>query len=414
MDSVVEYKGGDKKIGKSPTFNKALKDVIVEVQNRAGDLIRRFRSLAEAGGASTEQMLIMDDLKTKLDMDTPVEVTGDILSKTDISPFSAESVSLVVENPTSKTSVSIKFEYEHEAGFELTPGKRILLHVPAEYRTRIIRDVVLKHRKSHSRFMGRGWDPEGAYSRVLIREPRKNEWVGWVDPSGYNSDKFAEPRPATDPETEVLHDWVATVGKLNSELVSVENVGNGPNAVVNFHSIELVFFPELNALNFKEEIFSEGTQFIDLAKGVNLPSFGGGPNRDGKYPGALELNKYDLPGKIQNRESLVNARGELVVPLENGKRLLSVELAVGDTHPDGIRNKDGHIGTLGWAKIDMDIVKGGVVVDTLTRGANVPPAGVLFGGPTSMGGLKINGESLVITAKGDIAYVMGYRLAYAD
>jgi len=344
------------------------------------------------------------------------------LTPEDYAPFTEESIEHIFENPDRLTYTTLTFESGKPQGDELNPTKRMLYRIPKEYQGRVIRDVVLKHRKDPSRFSGNGWDSDGAYSRVLIKDTQTGEWRSWVDPAGYGSDKFAEPRSAHDPENEVLHDWITTVGKVNPSLISVENVGKTKLAVSNVHGLEVVFFPETEGVNYQEQIFSPGTEFVDLDKGMREPRYGGGPGFGGKYPGAVALGGWGYGGEgkpqIDNdptKPVYLDEQGRMHIKLQPGKKFVNLELAIGDTHSDGIQNKDGHTGTLGWAKIYAGLKNPTQEnVQYFMKHVNVPPAGVLAGGPEQADRVIQNGEEIVIDSRLDTSYLMGYRVAYQE
>jgi len=328
-------------------------------------------------------------------------------------------VKKVFETPSKETYSTIIFESENFGGDELEPSKRMLFVIPEEFRGRVIRDVILKHRKDPSRFSGDGWDPDGAYSRVLIKDSRTEEWKSWIDPAGNKSDKFAEPRSSSNPENEILHDWIATVGEVQPSLISIENVGQTEQAISNIHGIEVVFFPEKEGVSYQEQIFTPGTSFVDLDKQQNEPSYGGGPRYRGKYPNAVALDGWgrDQENTVidddSNKEFYLDRQGQIHIKLEPGKKFVNLELAIGDTHQDGIANKDGHIGTLGWAKIYAGLSrKGQMDKNNFMQNVNVPPAGVLAGGPEQTDSNIQEGDEIVIESKSDTSYLMGYRIAY--
>lgn len=367
-----------------------------------------------------EMQALSKQLQT-LETSTEAQLQANAEGNKAYAPFSPESIAYIFEKPNRRTYTTLTFESGKLQGDELAPTKRILYEIPEEYQDRGIRDIILKHRKDPGRFSGDGWDPDGAYSRVLIKDTETGQWKGWIDPVGYGSDKFAEPRPASDPENEVLHDWRATVGEVHPGLISVENVGKTELAVSNVHGLEVVFFPETEGVKYQQQIFSPGTEFVDLEdKHMREPRYGGGPAYGGKYPGAVALGgwRYGAEGKppIDNdptKPVYLDEQGRMHVKLEPGKKFVNLELAVGDTHPDGIQNKDGHTGTLGWAKIYAGLKSPGQE-DTqyFMRNVNVPPAGVLAGGPEQADRIVQDGEEIVIDSRSDTSYLMGYRVAY--
>jgi len=154
-------------------------------------------------------------------------------------------IDFVFENPEIESYVRVNYPFSEHDGRELKPGHSLLFVVPDEFKKRIVRDVVLRHRKDSKYAVDIGpdrHDPNGAYSRVELQSVDDGKWIEWRDPKGYNPDKFAEPRSAGNPEEEVLHDWIATVGAINADAVRVTNVGkNSDYSVSSVHGMEVVF-----------------------------------------------------------------------------------------------------------------------------------------------------------------------------
>lgn len=93
--------------------------------------------------------------------------------------------------------------------------------------------------------------------------------------------------------------------------------------------------------------------------------------------------------------------------------LASVE-AAGDTeHLDEVNPKTGRHTRLGWAKLWVGIKRAGSEdVEWFVPRANVPPQGVIAGGPDLEHSLIGEGDKLVIQSRDDTSYLMGWRLAY--
>lgn len=332
-------------------------------------------------------------------------------------------VDSVIQNPEIRSHTSLAYTLPETEGRELQAGHRLAFVIPQEYWHRIVRDVVLQHRKAEQYRKDIGpnkQDPHGAYSEVELHDSENDEWVGWKDPKGYNAVKYAEHRPAHDPENEVLHDWLATVGEVTADALRVTNRGdNSPYSTSQIHGLEIVFFPELEGVRYDERIYTPGTTFIDLESKRLLPTYGGGSHTEGKYPGAFALNQrssslYELgsdpgPGvEIQ--------RGRMVLALESGKELANVEISVGDTeHLANVSPKTGRRTRLGYAKLWVGIERAANQnTEWFIENANVPPQGVVAGGP-HLEQARINqGDRLVIESRQDTSYVMGWRLAYKE
>ena len=131
--------------------------------------------------------------------------------------------------------------------------------------------------------------------------------------------------------------------------------------------------------------------------------------------GGRKNNDSEVLNKVQSKSGWALENGQLEIELSNTKQFTGVEVACGDTHPDGKRNKDGHVGTLGWSKLSMGIRRAGSTkVDWFIDRQGVPPEGVLFGGPTMENFTAKPGDKLIVRADSDTTYVMGLRLWYKD
>lgn len=310
-------------------------------------------------------------------------------------------------------------EYE---GRELKPGHKIIFSIPDQFRHRIVRDLVLKHRKAtkyQKDIDPGGYDPYGAYSLVELNDLDAGRWVGWKDPEGYNPIKFAEPRSAGDPENEVFHDWVATVGRIKTDQVRVTNVGKDQAfSVSQIHGLEVIFFPELEDVNYDEKIYSSGTEFIDLNKNKTLPSYGGGERTGGIYEKAVVLNgseKRPFEVTTDSGRDVERYNWGVKIKLKKGK-LVQVEAAVGDTEYFGNQTSDKNT-RLGWAKLWVGIKRKNSNPDDIRwfiKNANVPPQGVIAGGPHIEQSDVNEGDELVIESRADTTYLMGWRLAYKN
>ena len=342
-------------------------------------------------------------------------------AKREKSELNDPSIDFTFENPEISSYTRINYSIPEYDGRELRPKHRLLFRIPEQFKSRIIRDVILRHRKDSKYTVNigsDGYDPNGAYSRVELHNSDTRQWTGWRDPAGYKTDKFAEPRSAGNPEEEVLHDWIAMVGPISADAVRVTNVGENPDfSISNVHGLEVVFYPEFKAINFKEQIYTVGTKFIDLDKKELLPEYGAGEFNEGRYVGAIALNRsapalFELskdPGPETKTED-----GKLIIKLESGKELLNIEVAIGDTEYLDHRNPETYRNTrLGWAKLWIGIrrVKTGNI-EWFVKNANIPPQGVIAGSPHLENSKIEPGDELILESRTDAAYVMGWRIAY--
>jgi hypothetical protein len=337
-----------------------------------------------------------------------------------------ESVDAIIDEPRVLSNTTLKYTLPEPEGRELRPGRSLVFMVPEEFKNKreaYLRDLVLMHRKGEKYVKDIGsdrHDPYGAYSRVEVHDQETGQWVQWVDPKGYSPDKFAEPRPSADPENEVLHDWVATVGKIRPDAIKVTNVGQSPDySVSQVHGVEMILFPELEGVKYNERIYTPGTSFIDLENNQSMPTYGGGSRTEGIYTQAIPLNLSSQPlyelGHDPGPEAQLTST-TLKIDLQPGQKIVQIEVSVGDTeHLDHINPKTNRQTRLGYSKLWVGIEKAGSGnIDWFIQNANIPPQGVIAGGPKPELSQVEQGDKLVIEARQDTAYVMGWRVAYEN
>src|SRR6185436_14379999 len=83
--------------------------------------------------------------------------------------------------------------------------------------------------------------------------------------------------------------------------------------------------------------------------------YGGGQAFQGKFPGAVVLGGGAAGAPAALPPGFALRGGALEVELPAGRIITGVDVAAGDSHPDGIRNKDGGWGTPGWSRMSMAI-----------------------------------------------------------
>lgn len=366
--------------------------------------------------------MLKEELEPDLSQDTKNEPNVSVRETAkENAEFNDPNIDFTFESPEIDSYTRINYSITEYEGIELRPEHRLLFKIPDQFKSRIIRDIILRHRKSSKYAVNigsDGYDPNGAYSRVELHNNDNGQWTGWRDPAGYKTDKFAEPRSAENPEEEVLHDWIATVGPISADSIRVTNVGGNPDlSISNIHGLEIVFYPEFKSIDFKEKIYTLGTKFVDLEKGDLLPTYGAGEFNEGKYVGSIALNRsepvpFELGKDLGTEARMENDR--LVIKLDQGKELLNIEVAIGDTEHLNSRNPETHRNTrLGWAKLWMGIRRAKTGnVEWFVKNANIPPQGVIAGGP-HLDNAKIElGDELILESRADASYVMGWRLAY--
>lgn len=324
-------------------------------------------------------------------------------------------IPIIPGNPKIIHSVlSAHINKECSIGFELNiilhPGEAIILHVPEEYQSKILDLITFLHRKTNKP-MNKKWDTEPAYSRVLVFDIKTKTWHYWGTkqfPGVSFGDKLAELREEKNPEVEALHDWVAYSGKIFPGLICILNSGKGERASSFVQSLVADFFP--NDTTPKQTLtFSHGTLFAEPQK-KSKEQFGGGEAHKGQYPHAVAINideKPAFPVSEKGRHYYLKDNN-LHIIVDHEYTFSRVEVAVGDTKDTGIFNKDGHFGTLGSARLTIDLWQKNRV-QNLAQDLNVPPQGVLKA--SSMKKLSVfPGDEFIISAEHDPAYVMGVRI----
>jgi hypothetical protein len=304
---------------------------------------------------------------------------------------------------------------------------------------------------------GRRGPAEGEQKQEGETDSDPSSWLVWEDE--YGAQKFAEPRLKEDPEIENLHDWESYLGILRANRIQVLSSGN-PNhecATVNFHSLSVRFQPKERTTSVIEEIWSPGLKFRPWeGESTDMPLFRCTSRhlshevieKEGIYPAAVcigPLGYYHrkMPGAPSSSSSSSSPSsysvfipstqleeyrvGEekfmrLRVKLPEGKQFHLLEVACGDTFIDPgkpieeQKNKDGHYGTLGWARLWAKISSSSSPSSSgyFMENENVPPFGVLFGGPEAEAERIKAGDELLIESRRFPTWIMGYRVQLLD
>ncbi|MBI5542675.1 MAG: hypothetical protein HY901_02210 [Deltaproteobacteria bacterium] len=340
-----------------------------------------------------------------------------------------ENVVEVIAKPSQLTSTSATFEMGGYDGRRLAPDEELVLALPAHLQNRLVRSVILIHRQEPSLDTGRpspeARDANPGSTSVNLHSKDDGTWREWNCPwgaSGKWGAKFAEPRDSSDPEFENMYDWnvlghIPVDGngsaskKLHSDAVRVASVGTDPVFV---HKVIVNFLGD-TPTETKAATFCEGTVFGDWETGAGQ-KLGGGQDFQGTFPGALELGSSGSGGAGADKlpPGWKLTEGGLEVDLEPGKVVTGVDIAVGDSHPDKQRNKDGGWGTSGWSKLSMGIKHADGSTEWFMDRQGVPPQGVLCGGPVVDNQKTLPGDKLVVKAQADTAYVMGLRIGLKE
>ncbi len=288
--------------------------------------------------------------------------------------------------------------------------EQVLIEIPESHRGLRLAHIALMHSQNTAEKSvpgsGRNGDRDaaGAYSLVEVFVKGR----GWTDLG--QSKKFAEARQ----EVERLHDLPDAQGEIVA--VRIKNVGVDP---VHLHQLTLHFLPE-KPRRFEEQIFTARTSFGDPWASMT-PSVSRlrEPVVQGtRYPGGVTLNNTgDWKATPPETVALIQAKGwsldptSISIPLQAGKRFRTVEVAIGDTHPDAASNQDQSYGYKGYAKLTLEVVRADGTRLTLSSQENVPPQGVLVG---TSDYVAQAGDRVRLSVSGDTAAVMGVRLGYAD
>lgn len=336
-----------------------------------------------------------------------------------------------VVQPTQLTPTSASFRLGGPEGLRLRPGEQVLLEIPKALRRRPVYQAVMEHRQVESEkssTLGDGpkrWDKTPGITALqfsVVSPSAEQSWRYWHAPwgsSGAEGGKYAELRPDWESESHFDFAKNGTVvvgdGALLHEVIAIDalrlrGVGKDPT----FIRQVLVTFAPPKADQVDDVVFTPKTELGDLlsTKGQHLAK----DHEKGTFPGALclfdggeggEGLKHLPPGwRYEN--------GELRVPLREGLYFAGVEIACGDTKPDGLMNSDGAIGTQGHSRLRIGLLRAGASEpEWIMEDHGVPPQGVLFAGPARHHRLE-EGDELVFGASVDPTYVMALRLSYCN
>ena len=328
--------------------------------------------------------------------------------------------------PTSRTASTVTFKISPEK--VLNPGENMYFGVPVDIAARPVRFAILGHRQDPSREKGwdaaRKWDDKPGITAMQFHSVKPGEgWRYWQGPSsGRLGGKFAEIR--NDPELENLYDFqkfghtsVETNSTTTSNLLAdgIRLTNTGVDEVL-VSEVTLKVLPPKPS-RYLTGTFSPGTE-IGEYETMKGQTFGGGQGGSfmGKFPGALEMGRGGSGG--EGAAKLPSGwrinKGKLHIPLPAGVNVASIEVAIGDTKPDGARNKDGGWGSLGWARLNARVQRADGSSDVLINNENIPPEGVLSGSPLDSCYSTRSGDEVVVDIQRDTAYIMGLRVGIRD
>jgi hypothetical protein len=362
----------------------------------------------------------------------PTSVPGELIKK--LAAADTGNTVDLLSKPTSVTSTTVVYRMGGSEGRQLKPNDQIYLEIPPQFRGRPVYMAVFAHRQTQSDKTstpedkgGKKWDNTPGSTALHFHSTGAGDegWRYWNAPwgsSGKQGGKYAELRSGGDPENETEFEFMKngttsvsgggrSTKPLEIDALRLRSVGTDPTRV---HSVLVTFMPPKPDTT-QEVIFSPGTSMGDPYTAAGR-SYGKDKGK-GTYPGALTLGWGGAGGegavKLAAQPGWKLENGGLSIELTPGKKFTGVEVACGDTHPDGKHNSDGETGTQGWSKLSMGIQrKGSSSVDWFTQSQGVPPQGVIFGGPNIENYVAQPGDKLIIRAESDTTYVMGVRTWY--
>lgn len=362
----------------------------------------------------------------------PTAVPGELIKK--LAAADTGNTVDLLSKPTSVTSTTVVYRMGSSEGRQLKPNDQIYLEIPPQFRGRPVYMAVFAHRQTQSDKTstpedkgGKKWDNTPGSTALHFHSTGAGDegWRYWNAPwgsSGKQGGKYAELRSGGDPENETEFEFMKngttsvsgggrSTKPLEIDALRLRSVGTDPTRV---HSVLVTFMPPKPDTT-QEVIFSPGTSMGDPYTAAGR-SYGKDKGK-GTYPGALTLGWGGAGGegavKLAAQPGWKLENGGLSIELTPGKKFTGVEVACGDTHPDGKHNSDGETGTQGWSKLSMGIQrKGSSSVDWFTQSQGVPPQGVIFGGPNLENYVAQPGDKLIIRAESDTTYVMGVRTWY--
>lgn len=304
----------------------------------------------------------------------------------------------VLTQPTSIIGSQLRYQMPE---VRLQPGQALYFAVPSNLQERDLNFVVLGHRQDPNTH--KGWNSQtqrddlpGLLSFQVLN--KNGEWRYWGGmASGKNGAKYAEPRHSL--EMENLYEWEhqgncsiagggCEHGPVQPQVIRVVSVGSDEVLVGEV----MVKFTPPQPSEYLEQIFTPGTSFHEKVGGK--AHFGGGQKSQGKFPKALALY------------------GIHAIELPSGKKLVSIEIAGGDSHPDGIINSDGGWGTQGWSQLSIGKGTSECNASWFLKGENVPPEGLMMATPGDCESDIHVGEKLYIRGSSDTLYIMGIRLGF--
>lgn len=347
-----------------------------------------------------------------LNTDPKFDTVNEIIKK-DHKYFSQD-IQEVYYKPTLNADLEVAFDFSKE--LRLLPNQSVYLVLPDHVNSKAVSSIILAHRQnprdqrgsmSYNPVTGvKTYDNWPAYTSVQVHSVNhsyNNAWRGWGGHvSSDKRSKFAEIKKS--PEFDNLYEWplkghhsITTDKKesslLKGDLVKLEALGDDP---VYIAGVQIKLVPPL-ADHYEEHSYTYNRTSLGDPITMQGRVYGGGGSRyGGKFPGAYVLSQ--------------RGRGahKLVIPT-HGRNVRAIDLAIGDTKPDGVRNRDGGIGSLGGSKISIYVETSSGKKVRLIERENVSPQGVI----TTYNNIN-NVKNIIIRVHSDTSYLMGYRYGYDD
>jgi hypothetical protein len=320
----------------------------------------------------------------------------------------------VFTQPNVETEISAEYDFTE---MPLKPQDVVYFYVPERLAKSTLSQVGFSHRQRGS---APERDPYPGLTSALIYSTdvpgdELRYWGGHS--SGKLGAKFAEYRPSG--EFDALYEWPRLGHKgINNKSKSLQpirpNVLRLQNVGVDtvWLSKAYVEVVPLPAKNYQVEIFTPKSDFGDP---VTMKSrwYGGGQVEMGTFPNALRLSSRDHSYQPKLPANMRIEKNKIFITLPVGEKFSSVDIMVGDTHPDRIRNKDNGWGSLGNAKLSVTIENARSNQErVLLSEKNVGPQGVISASDVTSAPVVADGDVLVIKNEkhSSTAYIMGLRI----
>ena len=380
---------------------KGIKKAISEIKMYSNDKLDFFIPMVPVRNDSVSSSLLDNDAKYD-DINTIVKADY---------KYQKEDIKHIYYVPSKETKLGVNYEFDNE--LKLNPGEVIYLNVPKH--NKAISNIILGHHQNpkdqrgsmsyNSRTGVKTYDNWPAYTSVQVHSLNHRyglAWRGWAGHvSGEKRSKFAEIKKS--PEFDNLYEWPLKghvsieskqkeISLLYTNLLKIEVLGDDP---VYISDVQVKFVPPMSS-HYEEKSYTHDQTIFGHPTTMQGRRYGGGGNRYyGKFPGAVKLS----PSRWSNDD-------ELVIDT-HGRDVESIDIAVGDTKPDGVRNRDGGYGSLGGAKISIYVVTVNGRKHRLIDEENVGPQGVISTfsdyGPL---------DKIIIDVNDDSAYIMAHRYGY--